>query len=163
MILHNLLIRLCFARNARSGCHLPSPGKAYLYLIFNSWLIKSINFCFIILFLLCSEYSRKPSTWGEGGAVGDGWGVAVIDGVVFNIYFLFLKHGCFASYTSPPDSVGSRLAAARSHSGENNTQLFSKTLVPLRYLKGKPFLCEHSAPFRRDPAFRRFFAVSSWA
>ena len=53
------------------------------------------------------------------------------------------------------------LAAARSRSGENNTQLFSKTLVPLRYLKGKPFLCKHCALFRRDPAFRRFFAVSS--
>ena len=35
------------------------------------------------------------------------------------------------------DKLGTCLAAARSHSGENNTQLFSKTLVPLRYLKGK--------------------------
>ena len=39
------------------------------------------------------------------------------------------------------DKLGTCLAAARSHSGENNTQLFSKTLVPLRYLEGKAFEC----------------------
>ena len=42
--------------------------------------------------------------------------------------------------TPHPSPIGDTcLAAARSRSGENNTQLFSKTLVPLRYLKGKPF------------------------
>ena len=44
-------------------------------------------------------------------------------------------------YTSSVAFRASCLAAARSHSGENNTQLFSKTLVPLRYLKGKPLIC----------------------
>ena len=39
-----------------------------------------------------------------------------------------------------------RLAAARSHSGENNTQLFSKTLVPLRYLsEGAYQICANIA------------------
>ena len=38
-------------------------------------------------------------------------------------------------------SFGTCLTSARSHSGENNTQLFSNTLVPLRYLKGKPLIC----------------------
>ena len=33
-------------------------------------------------------------------------------------------------------SAASLLAAARSHSRENNTQLFSNTLVPLRYVQG---------------------------
>ena len=36
-------------------------------------------------------------------------------------------------------SFGTCLASARSHSGENNTQLFSKTLVPLRYPQGEGF------------------------
>ena len=45
-----------------------------------------------------------------------------------------------ASYTSSVSLwLDTCLAAARSHSGENNTQLFSKTLVPLRYLKGKAY------------------------
>ena len=50
---------------------------------------------------------------------------------------------CFSPFITPsatphpPRKLGTCLAAARSHSGENNTQLFSKTLVPLRYLKGK--------------------------
>ena len=38
-------------------------------------------------------------------------------------------------------SFGTCLASARSHSGENNTQLFSKTLVPLRYPQEKAYRC----------------------
>ena len=44
-------------------------------------------------------------------------------------------------------AVSLRLGHTR---GENNTQLFSKTLVPLRYLKGKPF--RH--PFHRALKYR---------
>ena len=54
----------------------------------------------------------------------------------------FPPHPSTASLASLPQ-VDTCLAAARSHSGENNTQLFSNTLVPLRYLKGKAF--EYSA------------------
>ena len=56
------------------------------------------------------------------------------------ISIFFPPHPSTTSLASLP-RVDTCLAAARSHSGENNTQLFSKTLVPLRYLKGKAIKC----------------------
>ena len=53
-------------------------------------------------------------------------------------------------------SFGTCLASARSHSGGNNTQSFSKTLVPLRYPQEKAFnfhtfMCALVDPVLRTP------------
>ena len=52
------------------------------------------------------------------------------------------REACISSIPQErKDSVSrERLAAARSRSRENNTQLFSSTLAPLRYALGLPRL-----------------------
>ena len=58
------------------------------------------------------------------------------EGVFLGVKILnFIIHAYSFSFTF----VRQLLAAARSRSGENNTQLFSKTLAPLRYLAEKAY------------------------